>query len=179
MRLNIRPFMSGKDVGLGTEQEILVALRGSSLAERRNLLDAIPQRFALALEEAARLLEPKQRRYRTADADAQRRTPLAPRIDQSGGIGTGARHLGRVVQHAVFAFSARVSDTVPGSNNNSATALSSRRLTNGEHYILTLQHRELLLLLPSQNDSDRSHHRVDVVDVLFLEMMPWKHGWYF
>ena len=44
---------------LGTEQEILAALRGSSLAERRNLLDAIPQRFSRALEEATQLLEPK------------------------------------------------------------------------------------------------------------------------
>lgn len=44
---------------LGTEQELLAALRGSSLSERRNLLDAIPQRFTRALEEAARLLEPK------------------------------------------------------------------------------------------------------------------------
>ena len=44
---------------LGTEQEILSALRSSSLSERLNLLDAVPQRFARALEEASRLLEPK------------------------------------------------------------------------------------------------------------------------
>ncbi|MDN5940853.1 MAG: BREX system P-loop protein BrxC [Nitrospira sp.] len=44
---------------IGTEQEVLIALRSCSLSERRNLLDAIPQRFTRALEEAARLLEPK------------------------------------------------------------------------------------------------------------------------
>lgn len=45
-------------VPLGSEQDILTALRSSSLSERHNLLDAIPQRFTKALEEAARLLEP-------------------------------------------------------------------------------------------------------------------------
>lgn len=45
-------------VPLATEQDILTALRSSSLSERHNLLDAIPQRFTKALEEAARLLEP-------------------------------------------------------------------------------------------------------------------------
>jgi hypothetical protein len=44
---------------MGTEDEILAALRSSSLSERRNLVDAVPQRFARALEEAARMLEPK------------------------------------------------------------------------------------------------------------------------
>ncbi len=44
---------------VGTESELLIALRSSSLSERRNLLDAIPQRFTRALEEATRLLEPK------------------------------------------------------------------------------------------------------------------------
>ncbi len=47
---------------VGTEQEILAALRVSSLSERRNLLDAVPQRFSRVLEEAARLLEPKAMR---------------------------------------------------------------------------------------------------------------------
>jgi hypothetical protein len=44
---------------LGTEEEVLAAMRASSLSERRNLLDAVPQRFARALEEAARMVEPK------------------------------------------------------------------------------------------------------------------------
>ena len=47
---------------IGSEEEILAALRTSTLADRRNLLDAVPQRFSRALEEASRLLEPKARR---------------------------------------------------------------------------------------------------------------------
>ena len=44
---------------IGTDDEILVALQARTLADRRNLLDAVPQRFSRALEEASRLLEPK------------------------------------------------------------------------------------------------------------------------
>ena len=44
---------------IGTEEEILAALRLKTLADRRNLLDAVPQRFVRALEDASRLLEPK------------------------------------------------------------------------------------------------------------------------
>ena len=47
---------------IGTEDEILAALRTSNLADRRNLLDAVPQRFSRALDEASRLLEPKAQR---------------------------------------------------------------------------------------------------------------------
>lgn len=46
----------------GTDDEILAALRASNLADRRNLLDAVPQRFSRALEEASRVLEPKAQR---------------------------------------------------------------------------------------------------------------------
>ena len=44
---------------IGTVDEILAALRTRTLTDRRNLLDAVPQRFARALDEANRLLEPK------------------------------------------------------------------------------------------------------------------------
>jgi hypothetical protein len=47
---------------IGTDDEILTALRASTLADRRNLLDAVPQRFSRALDEASRLLEPKSQR---------------------------------------------------------------------------------------------------------------------
>jgi len=47
---------------IGTDDEILTALRSSTLADRRNLLDAVPQRFSRALDEASRLLEPKAQR---------------------------------------------------------------------------------------------------------------------
>lgn len=44
---------------IGTDEEILAALQQRNLADRRNLLDAVPQRFSRALEEASKLLEPK------------------------------------------------------------------------------------------------------------------------
>jgi hypothetical protein len=47
---------------IGADDEILAALRASTLADRRNLLDAVPQRFSRALDEASRLLEPKAQR---------------------------------------------------------------------------------------------------------------------
>ena len=43
---------------IGTEDEILAALNARSLSDRRNLLDAVPQRFARALEEASKLATP-------------------------------------------------------------------------------------------------------------------------
>jgi hypothetical protein len=47
---------------IGTDDEILAALRASTLADRRNLLDAVPQRFSRALDEASCLLEPQAQR---------------------------------------------------------------------------------------------------------------------
>ncbi len=44
---------------VGTEDEILAALRVKTLADRRNLIDAVPQRFSRTLDEASRLLQPK------------------------------------------------------------------------------------------------------------------------
>ena len=44
---------------IGTDDEILEALRGRTLNDRRNLLDAVPQRFARALEEANKLATPE------------------------------------------------------------------------------------------------------------------------
>ncbi|MBK7210551.1 MAG: BREX system P-loop protein BrxC [Xanthomonadales bacterium] len=44
---------------IGTDDEILEALRARPLNDRRNLLDAVPQRFARALEEANKLATPE------------------------------------------------------------------------------------------------------------------------
>jgi hypothetical protein len=44
---------------IGSDDEILAALRARSLTDRRNLLDAVPQRFARTLEEAAKLATPE------------------------------------------------------------------------------------------------------------------------
>lgn len=68
-------------VMLGTEDEVLAALRGSSLSERRNLVDAVPQRFARALEEAARLLEPKAVRVILPSATIKTETELDAWLD--------------------------------------------------------------------------------------------------
>ena len=46
----------------GSDDEILAALSAGALTDRRNLIDAVPQRFSRALDEASRLLEPKAQR---------------------------------------------------------------------------------------------------------------------
>jgi hypothetical protein len=52
---------SGRDSS-SNEAEIILALQSRSLTDRHNLVDAIPQRFARALADASRLLEPKAQR---------------------------------------------------------------------------------------------------------------------
>ena len=47
---------------IGTDDEILAALGARTLTDRRNMLDAVPQRFSRALDEASRILEPKATR---------------------------------------------------------------------------------------------------------------------
>jgi len=44
---------------IGSDDEILAALHARTLTDRRNLLDAVPQRFARALEEAGKLATPE------------------------------------------------------------------------------------------------------------------------
>ena len=61
---------------IGTDEEILAALRASTLADRRNLLDAVPQRFSRALDEASRLLEPKAQRVVLPGATIHNTTEL-------------------------------------------------------------------------------------------------------
>jgi hypothetical protein len=71
---------------IGTDDEILSALRVRTLTDRRNLLDAVPQRFSRALDEASRLLEPKAQRVALPGATIHN----APELDQWL---TGARKL--------------------------------------------------------------------------------------
>ena len=61
---------------MGTDEEILAALRGSTLAARRNFLDAVPQRFSRALDEASHLLEPKAQRVVLPGATIHNTTEL-------------------------------------------------------------------------------------------------------
>jgi len=46
-------------IKVGNEDDIVATLQEASLANRRTLVEALPQRFSRALDEAARLLEPK------------------------------------------------------------------------------------------------------------------------
>ncbi|WP_035610953.1 BREX system P-loop protein BrxC [Haloferula sp. BvORR071] len=46
-------------VAIGSDEEILAALHTRTLVDRHNLLDAVPQRFSRALEEARASLEPE------------------------------------------------------------------------------------------------------------------------
>lgn len=68
---------------VGSESELLAALRSSSLSEWRNLLDAIPQRFTRALEEAARLLEPKAMRVTLPSATIKNEAELDAWLDEA------------------------------------------------------------------------------------------------
>ncbi|MGH9696011.1 MAG: hypothetical protein ACRD5Z_17815 [Bryobacteraceae bacterium] len=61
---------------IGTDDEILAALGTSTLADRRNLLDAVPQRFSRALDDASRLLEPKAQRLTLPGATIHNATEL-------------------------------------------------------------------------------------------------------
>ncbi|MGH9650915.1 MAG: hypothetical protein ACRD3I_10650, partial [Terriglobales bacterium] len=61
---------------IGTDDEILAALSTNTLANRRNLLDAVPQRFSRALDEASRLLEPKAQRLTLPGATIHNATEL-------------------------------------------------------------------------------------------------------
>lgn len=63
---------------IGTDEEILTALRARTLADRHNLLDAVPQRFARALEEAGTLLEPAAMRITLPGATIHSITDLDP-----------------------------------------------------------------------------------------------------
>lgn len=67
----------------GKDDEILAALRGSTLADRHNLLDAVPQRFARALDEASRLLEPKAQRVVLAGATIHDGAELERWLDEA------------------------------------------------------------------------------------------------
>ncbi|OFW00070.1 MAG: hypothetical protein A3F68_05125 [Acidobacteria bacterium RIFCSPLOWO2_12_FULL_54_10] len=61
---------------IGTDDQILATLRNSTLADRRNLLDAVPQRFSRALDEASRLLEPRAQRVVLPGATIHNTTEL-------------------------------------------------------------------------------------------------------
>jgi hypothetical protein len=57
--LNRQGIVGVPEIRVGTEQELLTSLAEISLESWATRRDALPQRFAKALEEAARLIEPK------------------------------------------------------------------------------------------------------------------------
>ena len=54
-----KPIDERKRLKVLWQYEVLDTVRSASLANRRMLIEALPQRFAMALEEALRLAEPK------------------------------------------------------------------------------------------------------------------------
>ena len=69
-------------IKLASEADILAALKESSLNGRRTLVEAMPQRFQKALEEAARLLEPKATRVALPAATIHDERELDTWIDE-------------------------------------------------------------------------------------------------
>ncbi|MBU4371661.1 MAG: BREX system P-loop protein BrxC [Proteobacteria bacterium] len=69
-------------IKLASEADILAALKESSLNGRRTLVEAMPQRFQKALEEAARLLEPKATRVALPAATIHDEKELDTWIDE-------------------------------------------------------------------------------------------------
>jgi len=63
-------------IKVANEEEIYSSLRENSLANRRNIVDALPQRFQSALEEATRLLVPKATRVSLPTATIQNEEEL-------------------------------------------------------------------------------------------------------
>jgi hypothetical protein len=66
----------------GSEDEILVALRTGTLANRRNLIDAVPQRFSRALDEVTKLVQPKAQRVALPAATINNDTELEHWLDE-------------------------------------------------------------------------------------------------
>ena len=63
-------------IKVANEEDIYSSLRENSLANRRNVVDALPQRFQSALEEATRLLVPKATRVSLPTATIQNEEEL-------------------------------------------------------------------------------------------------------
>jgi hypothetical protein len=70
-------------VSLATDDDILTAARASSLVARRDFSDAVPARFTRALDEAARLLEPKAVRVALPAATIKSESDLDAWIDET------------------------------------------------------------------------------------------------
>jgi len=67
---------------IGSDDEILVALRARSVTDRHNLLDAMPQRYARALEEAGRLANPAAVRIMLSSAIVNNLAELEQWLDR-------------------------------------------------------------------------------------------------
>lgn len=82
---------------IGTDDELLAALRAAPLAARRDLVDAIPARFARALEDATRLLEPKAQRVPLPPATLKTEAELDAWLTQVRGLVAGKLKDGPVI----------------------------------------------------------------------------------
>ena len=71
-----------KTINVKTEDDILDVLRENSIPNRRTQIEALPQRFQKALEEAAKLLEPKAIRVSLPSATIKTETDLEEWIEE-------------------------------------------------------------------------------------------------
>ena len=82
-RFNIQPPMV---LAVATEDDVLNAVRAASLANRRTLIEAMPQRFGMALDEAIRQLEPKAMKVTLPSATIKNEMELEVWIDEAKSI---------------------------------------------------------------------------------------------
>jgi hypothetical protein len=69
-------------ISVATEDDVVAVAKAASLASRRTLVEAIPQRFANALEEAARLIEPKAVKVSLPSATIKNEKELDAWVDE-------------------------------------------------------------------------------------------------
>ena len=76
-------------IKVANEDEIYFTLRENSLANRQNIVDALPQRFQSALEEATRLLMPKATRVSLPTATISNEEELEAWVGEVRSCGEG------------------------------------------------------------------------------------------
>jgi hypothetical protein len=79
-RFNIQPPAA---IAVATEDDVVNTVKAASLANRRTLIEAVPQRFGMALEEAARQLDPKAVRVTLPSATIKNDKELDAWVDEA------------------------------------------------------------------------------------------------
>jgi hypothetical protein len=79
-QFNIQPPAAA---AVTTEDDVVNAVKAASLANRRTLIEAVPQRFGMALDEAARQLDPKAVRVTLPSATIKNEKELDAWVDEA------------------------------------------------------------------------------------------------